>query len=60
MNRRLRKILADYVEEIDAVVDADDGTLVPWPLVEKHQKVKIELDMYDYEVGECEDTSHRY
>lgn len=30
----------DFLEEIDAVIDADDGTLVPLPLLEKHERMK--------------------
>jgi len=34
------KYIIEYVEEIDAVIDADDGTLIPQPLVEKHNYIK--------------------
>ena len=33
-------LLRDYLEEIDAIIDADDGTLVPLPLLRKHDEVK--------------------
>ena len=33
-------LIAEYVEEIDAVIEADDGTLVPMPLLDKHEVIK--------------------
>ena len=38
-NSELLAIL-DYVDEIEAVIEADDGTLVPMPLLEKHEVVR--------------------
>lgn len=32
--------ICEYVEEIDSVIDADDGTLVPMPLLDKHELIK--------------------
>lgn len=33
-------VLVEYINEIDAVIEADDGTLVPLPLLQKHEQVK--------------------
>lgn len=34
------ELIAEYLEEIEAVIDADDGTLIPLPLVVKHEEIK--------------------
>lgn len=32
--------IIEYVEEIDSVIEADDGTCFPLPLIEKHEEIK--------------------
>jgi hypothetical protein len=40
----LLALLGDYLEEIDAVIEADDGTLIPYPLLLKHERMKEALN----------------
>lgn len=30
----------EYLEEIDSLIDADDGDVFTWPFIEKHEKLK--------------------
>jgi hypothetical protein len=33
-------LVLEYLEEIDSIIEADDGTLMPIPFIDKHEEIK--------------------